>query len=228
MALTIRFQPFLNPLRLMTSRYDTSGLTEAQFESGSRGRVLKNLLGITSKREMDSIEATRLADVTDWAIRHFEVDHRFTAEDICQLHRQWLGGVYEWAGEYRQLNISKDGFPFAMAAQVPRLMQEFQRKELAKNTPCGFDNPERVLEALAITHSELVLIHPFREGNGRLSRLLSTLMALQAGMPLLDFSGIRGQKRDAYFRAVQAAMRRDYEPMKTVFRAVLRKSGWQN
>lgn len=211
----------------MANRYDTSGLTEAQFEPGSRGRVLKNLLGITGKREMDSIEATRLAVVTDWAIRHFEVDHRFTAEDICLLHRQWLGGVYGWAGKYRQVNISKGGFSFAMAAQVPRLMREFQRKEMAMNTPCGFDDPERVIEALAVTHAELVLIHPFREGNGRLSRLLSTLMALQAGMPILDFSDIRGQKRDAYFCAVQAAMGRDYEPMKTILRAVLRKSGWQ-
>lgn len=211
----------------MANRYDTSGLTEAQFEPGSRGRVLKNLLGITGKREMDSIEATRLAVVTDWAIRHFEVDHRFTAEDICLLHRQWLGEVYEWAGEYRQVNISKGGFSFAMAAQVPRLMQEFQRKEMAMNTPCGFDDPERVIEALAVTHAELVLIHPFREGNGRLSRLLSTLMALQAGMPILDFSDIRGQKRDAYFRAVQAAMGRDYKPIKNIIRAVLRKSGWQ-
>jgi cell filamentation protein len=40
-----------------TGRYDTSGLTEAQSEPGSRGRVLKNLLGIKSKREMDRIEA---------------------------------------------------------------------------------------------------------------------------------------------------------------------------
>lgn len=52
-------------------------------------------------------------------------------------------------------------------------------------------------------------------------------MALQAGMPLLDFSGIRGRQREAYFRAVQAAMSRNYEPMKAVFRAVLRKSGWR-
>ena len=51
-------------------------------------------------------------------------------------------------------------------------------------------------------------------------------MALQAGMPLLDFSGIRGQKRDAYFRVAQAAMSRDYEPMKVIFRTVLRKSGF--
>jgi cell filamentation protein len=37
-------------------RYDVSGLEEAQHEPGSRGRVLKNLLGINSKREMDRIE----------------------------------------------------------------------------------------------------------------------------------------------------------------------------
>ena len=37
--------------------YDASGLIEAQFEQGSRGRVLRNLLGIKSKREMDQVEA---------------------------------------------------------------------------------------------------------------------------------------------------------------------------
>lgn len=42
-----------------TENYDTAGLIEAQFEPGSRGRVLKNLLGIKRKREMDEIEASR-------------------------------------------------------------------------------------------------------------------------------------------------------------------------
>ena len=206
------------------NRYDTSNLTEAQFELGSRGRVLKNLLGIRSKREMDALEATKLADVTDWAIRHVTVDQRFTAADVCDWHKQWLGEMYGWAGEYRQVNISKGGFVFAMAAQVPRLMQEFERKELARFTPCTFDNLEDVLKALAITHCELVLIHPFREGNGRLSRLLSQLMALQAGLPLLNFSVIKGKQREAYFAAVRAGMGRDYTPMIDVFRKVVKAS----
>ena len=94
------------------------------------------------------------------------------------------------------MNISKGGFVFAMAAQVPRLMQEFGRDVLVRYTPCAFDKPEDVLEALAVTHCELVLIHPFREGNGRLSRLLSQLMALQAGLPLLNFSSIKGKQRE--------------------------------
>ena len=208
----------------MATRYDTDQLTEAQFEAGSRGRVLKNLIGIRSKRAMDEMEATKLANATDWAIRHVTAEQRFTAADICQWHKQWLGEVYPWAGEYRQVNISKGGFVFAMAAQVPRLMLEFEQKELARFTPCAFDNLEDVLEALAVTHCELVLIHPFRDGNGRLSRLLSQLMALQAGLPLLNFSAIKGKQREAYFAAVQAGMERDYAPMIDVFRKVVKTS----
>lgn len=205
----------------MTTRYDIDHLTEAQFETGSRGRVLKNLIGIRSKRAMDEIEASKLVETTDWAIRHVAADQRFTAADICQWHTQWLGEVYPWAGEYRQVNIGKGGFMFAMSAQVPRLMQEFERDVLARNTPCVFTNLDSVLEVLAITHCELVLIHPFREGNGRISRLLSTLMALQAGLPLLDFSGIKGKQREIYFAAVRSSMGREYAPMIEVFRKVL-------
>jgi cell filamentation protein len=166
----------------------------------------------------------KLAEATDHAIRHISANHRFTAKDVCGLHRQWLGKVYPWAGEYRQVNISKGGFAFAMAAQVPHLMAGLEKTVLAAYTPCHFVESEKVVEALAVTHCELVLIHPFREGNGRLSRLLATLMALQAGLPLLDFSGIRGKKREAYFAAVQAGMSRDYAPMEAIFRAVLAKT----
>lgn len=173
---------------------------------------------------MDAMETAKLSQATDWAINHVTADQRFTAADICQWHTQWLGEVYPWSGEYRQVNISKGGFVFAMSAQVPRLMQEFERDVLARYTPCTVTDLDRVLEVLAITHCELVLIHPFREGNGRISRLLSTLMALQAGLPLLDFSGIKGKQRETYFAAVRAAMGRDYASMIEVFRKVVNAS----
>jgi cell filamentation protein len=51
---------------------------------------------------------------------------------------------------------------------------------------------EKVIRAMAVVHTELILIYPFRDGDGRVGRLLSFLMALQAKLPLLDFSGIRG------------------------------------
>ncbi len=74
------------------------------------------------------------------------------------------------------------------------------------------------------THTELLLIHPFRDGNGRIARLLSTLMALQAGLPLLDFSIISGLEKQKYILAVHAGMSRDYRIMDGIFSEIIEKS----
>ncbi len=203
-------------------RYDTSGLPGAQFESGSDDLVLKNLLAIKSKDEMDKIEAVALKEAEEQLFRTFTKEHRFTAKDICNIHKVWLGRIYPWVGEYRRVNLSKGEFHFSGAEHVPSLMGEFEGAALKNWTPCLFKDETDVVKALAEVHAELVLIHPFREGNGRVARVLATLMALQAGLPLLNFSEIHGHKRDFYFKAVQQGMKRNYEPMEEVFRIVLK------
>ena len=205
-------------------RYDVSGLPEAQFEPGSGDQVLKNLRGITSKQAMDDAEARALERATDQFIGTFDATHRFTAADVCEIHRVWLGEIYEWAGRYRQVNVSKGEFPFAAAARVPGLMAEFEQGPFRRHTPCNFTDRADVVRALADVHTELVLIHPFREGNGRIARLLSTLMALQAGLPLLDFRAIAGEKKGAYFGAVQAGLDRNYDPTARIFAEIIEKS----
>ena len=204
-----------------SGRYRTSDLPEAQFEPGSRGRVLLNLQGIKSKREMDLVEAEAHIRALREFLFLFSRNHRFSSADIVKMHRIWLGGIYEWAGKYRQVNISKGGFTFAVAAQIPGLMEEFGKGPLRSKTPCLFKKESAVAEALAVVHTELILIHPFREGNGRIARMLATLMAVQAGYPPLDFGGVRGKTKEAYFSAIQAGLDRNYEPMKGVFSEVL-------
>jgi cell filamentation protein len=203
--------------------YETSGLIEVQFEPGSRGRVLRNLLSITRKAEMDRVEAALLKRAVDVSIRKYGPQHRFTAADICQMHKMWLGSVYVWAGVYRRVNMTKGEFPFAAAAQIPALMREFEQGPLRRYTPCTMTSAERVIRALAEVHTELVLIHPFRDGNGRVARILVTLMALQAGF-LLDFRPIQGSQRKEYFAAVQAGVARNYAPMEQIFSGIVRRS----
>ena len=205
-------------------RYDVSDLIESQYQPGSRGRVVRNLLGIKSKREMDLAEAEALKRATDALVESYDVGHRFTANDVCQMHRIWLGGIYPWAGRYRQVNLMKDDLPFAAAAQIPQLMQTFEEGPLRRHTPCDFQTRDRVIEALAEVHVEFILIHPFREGNGRLGRILSTLMALQANLPLLDFRTIQGRKKGDYFAAVRAGLDRNYKPMEEIFKLVLNRT----
>jgi cell filamentation protein len=186
--------------------------------------VLRNLLGITSVREMSRIESAALEVATNTAADAFEADHRFTAEDICTLHRLWLGEIYAWAGEYRSVNISRDGFMFAAAFLVPELMGDLEQGPLRRHTPCRVAGSEAQAAALATVHAELILTHPFREGNGRCARLLATLMGLQAGLPALNFDQVRGQERRRYVQAIQSAAGRDYEPLTAVFADVIRRT----
>jgi cell filamentation protein len=122
--------------------------------------------------------------------------------------------------------MAKEGFPFAAASLVPRLLDEYEKKFLTKFTPCDRMDDEQLLEALAHTHLEYILIHPFREGNGRLGRVLSTIMALQAGKPLLDFTYMILHK-DEYIRAIHAGLD-NIAPMKELFRRVLQQGALPN
>lgn len=91
-------------------------------------------------------------------------------------------------------------------------------------TPCHFSDRDSIAKALSEVHVELMLIHPFCEGNGRLGRLLATLMGLQAGLPLLDFSEMAGWRKEEYFAAVRAGMDLDYQPMTRLFVDVIERS----
>jgi cell filamentation protein len=202
-------------------RYAIIGIEEAQYEPGSRERVLKNLLGIKRKREMDKIEAFEQLRAVDELVEMYGPNRRFTSPDVCKIHRVWLGPIYPWAGRYRELNLSKGQFPFAAAKYIPMLMENFEKGPLREYTPCNFKEVEQVIRAIAVVHTEMILIHPFRDGNGRVARLLSLLMALQAKLPPLDFSAITGGRKQEYFAAVQAGMDRNYGPMEKIFRDVI-------
>ncbi len=204
-------------------RYKATGI---EAESEADGKVPKNLLGIKTLSELNRIENIALKQAEDLFFRKLvREDKRFTAKDVCNMHKVWFGNIYEWAGKYRSVDLEKDGFRFAHARHIPQLMADLENDLLAKYTPCVFKSKNEIIQALAETHTELVLIHPFREGNGRLARILSTLMALQAGLPPLDFTPIeKGKKKLAYFGAVQTGMGKDYEPMKKIFREVIEKS----
>ena len=206
------------------ARYDVSGLAEVQFEPGSNEQVLRNQLGIRLLEEMHDAEARALERAIVALVSKYSGKHRFTAADVCEIHKIWLGEIYEWAGNYRQVNLAKGDFPFAAAERVPALMEEFEKDVLARYTPCNFQERADVIRALSEAHVELVLIHPFRDGNGRAARVLAILMALQAGLPMLDFTSIAGESKQEYFAAVQAGLDRNYEPMGRLFARIIDQS----
>ena len=172
------------------SRYRDTGI-EGEWQPGSRKRVLRNLQNIQLKTEMDRAEADALEVAENRYLEIITDETVFTAELICKMHRDWLDGVYEWAGRYRTVEMQKGNFRWPPAFRVPQNMAWVEDELLKKHTPCNPDDLDVVAARVAEIHAELLLVHPFREGNGRLARWLADLMFLQAGypMPLYNFSG---------------------------------------
>lgn len=189
---------------MASTKYAAAGM-ESEFQPGSRSRVLRNLLGITRVREMEEAESHALVAAQSAALEIYSPGHRFTPADIRRLHRMWLGSIYPWAGSYRTVNIGKGGFQFAHAPLIPPPMVALRKEVLRRHTPCGSAAGMTVARSLAEVHAELILIHPFRDGNGRVARLLTTLMASQAGLLSLNFSALSGRRKRTY---VQLSTRR--------------------
>jgi len=179
------------------------------------------LLGIKRVGDINEAESQTLLLAQAQAIERYGDDQRFTAQDLCDLHRLWLSPVYAWAGEYRSVNMGRAGFQFAHAPLIQGLMAELERGPLAEYTPCRPATDTQVAKALALVHAELILIHPFRDGNGRVARLLALLMGFQAGLPPLDFSPIDGANKDAYIASIHTAVARDYAPLSALFERVI-------
>lgn len=191
------------------------------FEPGSDNEVLKNYLGVKFKNEMEQIEAQALKRTAFSVLEEFDEDHQFTAADICNIHASWLGEIYPSAGKYRMVNMSKEGFLFASAARIETVMRLFENNYLRKYTPCHFKKTDELAHAIAVVHVELIIIHPFREGNGRTARLLADIMAMQARRRPLDYSLIdqtsnkEGFKR--YIQGIHAGHGGDYSLIQAVF-----------
>lgn len=196
----------------MTDRYAVHG-TQGEFQPGSNDLVLANKLGIQSVEDMNDLELELLQRLYEEVLVKHLPNRVLTMEDLKTWHRRWLGNVFEWAGQERSVNMGKDGFMFAASAQIPRLLADFERSCLARWTPCHDMDTDALVDAIAVTHVEFILIHPFREGNGRLSRLLADVMAVQSGRLPLDYS-TWNTDRPAYYQAIHQGMQMEYAPMK--------------
>jgi len=201
------------------TKYDIGG-SQSEYQPGSNDEVLLNKPGITDVEMMDDLELYLLSDLYEHVLQNDFPDRQLTVDDIKHWHKVWLGNVYEWAGLERSVNMGKGNFEFAAAQTIPKLLHSFEVECLKKFTPCSELNREELVTAVAVTHAEFILIHPFREGNGRISRLLADVMAVQGGYQPFDYS-VWDENKDYYFASIQASVAGDYTHLEKLVRDTL-------
>ena len=204
----------------ITSRYRSTGV-EGEWQAGSSEQVLKNLKGIVCRVEADRLEAAALLRAEESYLEIITDQTQFTAKLICQMHADWLGELYEWAGRYRTVELQKGNFRWPPAFRVSQNMVGLEESLLKKYTPFSVSILDDLVDPIARIHAEFLLIHPFREGNGRMARWLADLMFLQAGypIPLYNFSGEGAkQRKEIYLNAVISGYAQNYKPLADFFK----------
>ena len=110
---------------------------------------------------------------------------------LQQIHAYLFGGLYDFAGQIRTVNIAKGGFQFAMAQFLPQTLATIEQM------------PESTFEEIADKYIEMNIAHPFREGNGRSTRIWLDLIFKKRLQRCVDWSKI--DKKD-YLSAMQKSV----------------------
>ncbi len=147
-------------------------------------RVLKNKLGITDEKELDIAESATVR--ANMSLLYESGFDDFSAKGMCELHRQLFSDVYDWAGEYRSINMLK--------------REDFLAGKSVWYS--NWDTIDRDLKAAwekinavdwqALNHQDFVMsvahlfpavwqVHPFREGNTRTTVMMIAFFAEKYG-----------------------------------------------
>jgi|TARA_Y100000310_G_scaffold266048_1_gene277346 cell filamentation protein len=137
---------------------------------------------------------------------------KFNLSLLFDIHKYFLNTLYSWAGKIREVDISKDNMLFASSRYINSSLKEF-KKILKKNIPKQSDDKKTIAQKLALIHSELNAIHPFRDGNGRIIRLFLDLLALHSGYEMIDYSK---SSKQGYINACIDGMVKDNKKMEII------------
>jgi cell filamentation protein, protein adenylyltransferase len=103
-------------------------------------------------------------------------------------------------------------------------MQTFERDILEQYPPAVFQSDEEFCNAVGEIQGEFLAIHPFREGNARTIKLMTNLLAVQSGRPLLVYESIK-KGAEQYIEAAKAALiGKDYHPMTQIIQQALSRA----
>lgn len=158
--------------------------------------VLEEGITIGGKPLKDHIEARNDADAFDFIVQLVQQKKPFSQENIQQIHEIVTNGLLKDAGKYRTGNVRITGssIPPPSYSKIIPLMDDYihiiKKRQI------------HPLKKAAFIHHQLVSIHPFFDGNGRVARLATNLFFMQQGYPPVV---LKQEQRKVYYHALRQA-----------------------
>ena len=169
--------------------------------------ALENKLSITDSAELAKEEeriskAKALELFEKGLLDTFEVG---TFRGLAQIHRYLFDEIYDFAGQIRTVNIAKGNFRFAPVLYLESALENIGRM------------PQATFDEIIAKYVEMNVAHPFREGNGRSTRLWLDAMLKRELSQVIDWSQV---DKDEYLLAMERSPIKDLE-IKILLKAAL-------
>lgn len=160
--------------------------------------TLENKLGITSSAELATQEE-RLSKKRALELFESGMLHKLEAgtfKTLQTIHKQLFMDIYDFAGKVRSVNIAKGGFRFVPAMYLLDALKQIERM------------PQSTFDEIIEKYVEMNVAHPFREGNGRSTRIWLDLILKKELQLVIDWSKVN---KEDYLSAMERSPIKDLE-----------------
>lgn len=160
--------------------------------------MLENKLGLISSadldREEERISKKRAVELFDTGMRDRLEAGRFAS--LQAIHKYLFDEIYDFAGELRAVNIAKGNFRFAPVMYLQAALDNIDKM------------PQSTFDEIVEKYVEMNIAHPFREGNGRSTRIWLDLIFKAALHKVVDWSLV---DKEDYLLAMERSPIKDFE-----------------
>ena len=160
--------------------------------------MLENKLGITDSAELartkEKISKQKAVEMFESG--YLESLEAGTFESLAKIHKYLFDEIYDFAGEVRKVNISKGNFRFAPLIYLDAALQSIDKM------------PQSTFDEIVEKYVEMNVAHPFREGNGRSTRIWLDLMLKKEIGYVVDWSKV---DKEDYLLAMERSPIKDIE-----------------
>ena len=172
--------------------------------------------GILPRSKVVSLEQNGIKKAQLYILKLNSSKRKITPELILDVHQKGFGFIFpDWAGKFRTIDVTVGDYEPPHYSKIPELIKNLcdDLDVRLKYIP-SYEHEEQflatVISLLAWFQHRFVWIHPFKDYNGRAARLLTNLLALSLGLPLIIIRAETGADRQRYIKAVKAADKNDY------------------
>ena len=167
--------------------------------------------GILPRSEIVKLEAEGVKKSQQYIIKLSNRKTKITLQIILDIHKVGFGFIFpDWAGKFRIIDVTVGEYEPPHYSRVAELVRNLcnDLEERLKYLPTPEEDKlflAEVISLLAWFQHRFVWIHPFKDYNGRIARLLTNLLLLNLGLPLLSIKAETGKDRGKYIEAMKAA-----------------------